>query len=54
MDTKILLENGTIAMIAENIVTAKKRLCFEITKFVRGEEDALTAQKMSENLCLKP
>ena len=38
------------SMIAENIVTAKKRLCFEITKFVRGEEDALTAQKMSENL----
>ena len=38
------------AMIAENIVTAKKRLCFEITKFVRGEADALEAQKMSENL----
>ena len=37
-------------LIAENIVTAKKRLCFEITKFVRGEEDALLAQKMSENL----
>lgn len=38
------------ALIAEDIVKAKKRLCFEITKFVRGEEDALTAQKMSENL----
>lgn len=38
------------AMIAENIVTAKKRLCYEITKFVRGEQDAITAQKMSENL----
>ena len=38
------------ALIAENIVTAKKRLCFEITKFVRGEADALEAQKMSENL----
>ncbi len=38
------------ALIAENIVNAKKRLCFEITKFVRGEADAIEAQKMSENL----
>ena len=38
------------ALIAENIVTAKKRLCFEITKFVRGEADAIEAQRMSENL----
>ena len=38
------------ALISENIVVAKKRLCFEITKFVRGEADALEAQKMSENL----
>ena len=38
------------ALIAENIVSAKKRLCFEITKFVRGEADALEAQRMSENL----
>lgn len=38
------------AIIKEDIVKAKKRLCFEITKFVRGEEDALTAQQMSENL----
>ena len=38
------------ALIAEDIVKAKKRLCFEITKFVRGEADALEAQKMSENL----
>ncbi len=38
------------AIIAENIVTAKKRLCYEITKFVRGEADAIEAQKMSENL----
>ena len=38
------------ALISEDIVKAKKRLCFEITKFVRGEEDALEAQKMSENL----
>ena len=38
------------ALIAENIVNAKKRLCFEITKFVRGEAEAIEAQKMSENL----
>lgn len=37
-------------MIAEDIVKAKKQLCFEITKFVRGEEDALKGQAMSENL----
>ena len=37
-------------LIAEDIVKAKKRLCYEITKFIRGEEDALLAQKMSENL----
>lgn len=37
-------------IIAEDIVKAKKRLCFEITKFVRGEEDAILAQQMSENL----
>ena len=37
-------------MIAKDIVMAKKRLCYEITKFVRGEEDAILAQKMSENL----
>ena len=38
------------ALIAEDIVKAKKRLCFEITKFVRGEADAVQAQQMSENL----
>ena len=38
------------AMINEDIVKAKKALCYEITKFVRGEEDAILAQKMSENL----
>ncbi len=37
-------------IIAEDIVKAKKRLSFEITKFVRGEEDATLAEKMSENL----
>ena len=38
------------ALISENIVNAKKRLCYEITKFVRGEEDAILARNMSENL----
>ncbi len=38
------------ALIAEDIVKAKKRLCYEITKFVRGEQDAILAQQMSENL----
>ena len=37
-------------LIAEDIVKAKKRLCYEITKFVRGEQDAIQAQNMSENL----
>ncbi len=38
------------ALIEKNIVDAKKRLCYEITKFIRGEEDAKLAQAMSENL----
>ena len=38
------------AMIKEDIVKAKKKLCYEITKFVRGEDDAIKAQQMSENL----
>jgi len=37
-------------LIKEDIVKAKKKLSFEITKFVRGEEDAVLAQNMSENL----
>ncbi len=37
-------------LIKTDIVQAKKRLCYEITKFVRGEEDAILAQRMSENL----
>lgn len=36
--------------IAEDIVNAKKKLSYEMTKFVRGEADAIEAQKMSENL----
>lgn len=38
------------AMIKKDIVDAKKQLSFEVTKFVRGEADAIEAQKMSENL----
>lgn len=38
------------ALIKADIVKAKKRMSYEITKFVRGEADAIEAQKMSENL----
>lgn len=37
-------------IVAQDIVKAKKELCYEITKFVRGEEDAIKAKQMSENL----
>lgn len=37
-------------MVKADIVNAKKRLSFEVTKFVRGEEDAIIAQERSENL----
>lgn len=37
-------------LIATDIVGAKKALAFEVTKFVRGQEDAVLAQKMSESL----
>lgn len=37
-------------MINKDIVNAKKVLSYEITKFVRGEEDAKKAQQASENL----
>ena len=38
------------SIIKADIVQAKKRLSYEITKFVRGEADAIEAQRMSENL----
>ncbi len=38
------------ALISADIVNAKKRMAYEITKFVRNEQDALSAQQMSENL----
>ena len=37
-------------IIKEDIVKAKKTLCYELTKFVRGKEDADKARQMSENL----
>ena len=37
-------------LVKEDIVKAKRELSFEITKFVRGEADAIEAQKMSDNL----
>lgn len=38
------------SMIQTDIVSAKKRLSYEITKFVRGQADADEAKRMSENL----
>jgi tyrosyl-tRNA synthetase len=37
-------------LIKTDIVSAKKRMAFEITKFIRNEQDAIDAQNMSENL----
>lgn len=37
-------------LIKENIVKAKERLSYEITKFVRGEEDAKIAMEASKSL----
>ena len=37
-------------LIKEDIVNAKHRLSFELTKFVRGEEDAILAQKTAKEL----
>ena len=37
-------------MIKQDIVSAQKRLSFEITRFVRGEEDAIKAQEASQAL----
>ncbi len=37
-------------LIKKDIVTAKKKLAYKITQFVRGEKDALDAESMSNNL----
>ena len=38
------------SMIKTDIVASKKRLAYEITKFIRGEADAIEAENMSKNL----
>lgn len=42
--------NEVREMIKSDIVASKKRLAFEITKFIRGKADAIEAQTMSQNL----
>ena len=42
--------NEVREMIKKDIVNSKKRLAFEITKFIRGEQDAIEAEEMSKNL----
>jgi len=42
--------NEVRELIKTDIVNSKKRLAFEITKFVRNETDAIEAQNMSNNL----
>lgn len=37
-------------MVKENIVKAKETLCYEVTKFVRGEEDANIAREATKSL----
>lgn len=42
--------NEVRELIKMDIVSAKKRMAYEITKFIRNEQDAIDAQNMSENL----
>ena len=42
--------NEVREMIRSDIVASKKRLSYEITRFVRGEDDAREAEMMSANL----
>ncbi len=42
--------NEVRELIKQDIVASKKRLAYEITKFIRGEADAVEAQLMSANL----
>ncbi len=42
--------NEVRKIIKSDIVASKKRLAFEITKFIRDEQDAIEAEKMSTNL----
>lgn len=36
--------------ISEDIVASKKKLAYEMTKFIRGEEDAIIAQKTADEI----
>lgn len=45
LDTKYIDE-----ICQKDIVKAKKEMAYEVTKFIRGEEDALLAQKTSEEV----
>ena len=42
--------NEVRELIKADIVGSKKRLAFEITKFIRSEADAIEAQNMSNNV----
>lgn len=42
--------NEVRELIKNDIVNSKKTLAFEITKFIRGEADAIEAEQMSKNL----
>jgi len=42
--------NEVRELVKNDIVGSKKRLAYEITKFIRGEADAIEAQNMSNNL----
>lgn len=42
--------NEVRELIKQDIVKSKKALAYEITKFIRGEEDAKLAEEMSNNL----
>ena len=42
--------NEVREIIKTDIVKSKKRLAYEITKFIRGEADAIEAENMSNNL----
>ena len=42
--------NEVREMVSADVVKAKKRMAYEITKFIRNEQDAIMAEQMSENL----
>lgn len=42
--------NKVDEMLKENIIEAKKKLCYEVTKFVRGQEDADKAVEATNSL----